>query len=322
MGMLNRWTQALYFQGLPWLNGPLNTWEHKRWTLRYLPRSIYIETTNYCNAHCIMCPHDKMKRARGHMDMDLFRKIVDDAAAFEGRGLNLFLHKDGEPLMDPMLFERIRYAKEKLPRSRVHFNTNAALLDDEKAEQILASPLDSMVCSIDGATKATYERIRVGLDYDRVTANVRALLERKRARGSRLHVILQMVADRDNLAEAEAYRRLWAATADKVVIKPMHNFLVQGTALKGGEVGSRQQARCTMPFRVMLIYCDGDVGLCCWDYDRIMPLGDVRTRSLEEAFNSDAFDKVREAMRRMDCRAIRPCNVCSQIFGQDGPMWR
>jgi len=312
---------ALYFAAMPAGNVLINALWHRRLSGRYLPRAIYLETTNCCNARCIMCPHEKLTRPRGHMPWELFTKIVDECATFEGRGLKIFLHKDGEPLMDPLLFDRIRYAKAKLPRSRVHFNTNAALLDEDQADRILQAPLDSIVFSVDGASAETYERIRAGLDYAAVRRNIERFLELRRARGGRLHVIMQMVVDRANRHEILAYTQLWGARVDELVFKPMHNFLVQGTALSGGDIGTKQGKRCMMPFQVMLFYTNGDVALCCWDYDHAVALGNVKETRLLDLYNSPAFAAIRAAMRGKRCHGLKPCNVCSQIFGHDGPMW-
>lgn len=311
----------LYFATAPYGNYAINLVWHRRFTRSFIPKVLYLETTNHCNAHCIMCPHDKMTRPRGQMPWALFTKIIDECATFEGRGLRIFLHKDGEPLLDPLLFDRIRYVKQKLGRSRVHFNTNASLLDAAKAEQILQSPLDSMVLSVDGASPETYGKIRVGLQYEIVKANIEQFFEKKRARPSQLEVIMQMVVGRENHHEVKRYRELWEGRADRIVFKPMHNFLVQGTALHGGAAGNVQRQRCSMPFHVMLIYANGDVGLCCWDFDNIARLGNVRESDLLAVYNQPGFAAIRRAMRAGDCAMVRPCNMCSQIYGQDGPMW-
>jgi len=286
-----------------------------------MPSCVYIETTNVCNAHCIMCPHDKMQRPRGHMDESLFKQIIDQCREFEGAGLQVFLHKDGEPLLDPFLADRIRYAKQTLLRSNVHFNTNAMLLTEERIAAILDSRLDSLVFSVDGASAETYEQIRCGLSYDTVCDNIRRFFEARKARGSGPRVLMQMVVSKINQHENEKYRDLWGGKADRLVFKPMHNFLVQGTALKGGEIGQRQLKRCGMPFHTLLIYHNGDLGLCCWDYDHIRDLGRVQDAPLLDLFNRPAYNEVRAAMKKMDCSDIAPCSRCSQIYGHDGPMW-
>jgi hypothetical protein len=58
-----------------------------------LPEIVQIESTNICNARCVFCPRDEMKRRQGVMDDFLYRKIVDECAAL-GIG-HLRLHNYG-----------------------------------------------------------------------------------------------------------------------------------------------------------------------------------------------------------------------------------
>ena len=43
-----------------------------------LPKVIYIETTNLCNAKCIMCPHERITRNPPYMKDEVFYKIVGE----------------------------------------------------------------------------------------------------------------------------------------------------------------------------------------------------------------------------------------------------
>jgi MoaA/NifB/PqqE/SkfB family radical SAM enzyme len=269
-----------------------------------------------------MCPHEKMKRKRGHMPWHIFTKIIDQSVEFEGSGLEIILHKDGEPLMDPLLFKRIEYIKNKMKKSTVHFNTNASLLNDENINNILNSPLDSILFSVDGASKATYEHIRVGLKYEIVKSNIENFFRKKNQNNTSIKVTMQMVVSKNNMHETAEYQKLWGDKADRIILKNMHNFLVQKTSIHGSDLSEKQLARCLMPFFMMLFYWNGNVGLCCWDYDNIVELGNIENDSLLSIFNNAKFRQIRDAMRKMDCKAIKPCNICSQIFGRDGPPGR
>jgi MoaA/NifB/PqqE/SkfB family radical SAM enzyme len=237
---------------------------------------------------------------------------------FEGSGINFFLHKDGEPLMDPLLFKRINYIKKIMKKSTVHFNTNASLLNDSNIKKILDSPLDSITFSVDGASITSFEHIRKGLDYKIVKRNIENFFEKKKSSGKKIDVIMQMVVDQSNIHEMSEYRKLWRDKADKIFFKTMHNFLVQKTSIHGSELSDKQLDRCKMPFVVMLFYWNGDAALCCWDYDHFVDLGNIKDDSLLKIYNSSKYQEIREAMRRKDCKKIKPCNICSQIYGRDG----
>ena len=64
----------------------------------------------------------------------------------------------------------------------------------------------------------------------------------------------------------------------------------------------------------------GDAGLCCWDYDHLIPPGNVRDDTLLDLYNGAAFAAVRGAMIRRACSDLRPCNTCSRIYGLDDPL--
>ena len=283
----------------------------------FSPSLIYLEVTNHCNAACIMCPHKKMKRGKGFMSWELFQKIIDELKTCGRKEPMIFLHLVGEPLMDPLLFRRIEYIKKNMPEAFVRLNTNAMLLDGSRARQLLDSGIDNMTFSINGASKEIYEKIGVGLDYEIVKKNLDGFFELKKRHPSRIKVIMQMVMCEENKHEVREYKRLWSGKADFVFIKPMHNFLDMGTSIKTKGMAEKQLNFCSQPFDTLLVYWNGDVGLCCWDYDHLRDLGNVAENRILDVYNNENFRKVRTAMCRMDCRAISPCNKCSKIYGHD-----
>ena len=74
---------------------------------------VHIESTNLCNFKCSFCPHTKMKRKKGIMDFELYKKIIDEIKDWGIEELNLTGF--GEPLLDPLLTEKIKYARKKMP---------------------------------------------------------------------------------------------------------------------------------------------------------------------------------------------------------------
>lgn len=283
----------------------------------HVPKAIFLETTNFCNAKCRMCPHIKIKREKGYMDWDLFKKVIDEAKSFEGEGLNIYLHKDGEPLLDALLFKRIKYIKQQLSKSKVYFHSNAMLLDEEKAKQLLDSGIDGVSFSVDGASEEGYEKIRAGLKYDIVKNNLEHFFEMRRRHTDRIEVTMQMVVCAENKQDINKYRRLWLDKADIVYFKARHSFLDTGPSLKTNTLKNRQLAFCEQPYDDMFIYWNGDVGLCCWDYDNLANLGNIREGELLSVYNNDRFNMIRAAMNNMDCSLITPCNVCAAIYGSD-----
>lgn len=115
------------------------------------PSELHIDVTNHCNKKCYMCPmRDRYKRhifPMGYMNMDLYKRIIDECNEYHGGQMEVNLHKDGEPLMHQQIEEMIRYAKSY--GMRVHFATNGILLRKKKKE-ICDSGLDLLTVSTIG----------------------------------------------------------------------------------------------------------------------------------------------------------------------------
>ena len=130
------------------------------------PDQVYIELTNACNARCTICATPSMKRKRAVMSFELFRKIVDECARYRARRILPFLH--GETLLVPGVLDYFRYIRMVSPESHLNLTTNGSRLDAEIAETLLQENLlDSVIVSVDGADKQTFEAIRLGLILNR-----------------------------------------------------------------------------------------------------------------------------------------------------------
>lgn len=87
----------------------------------------------------------------------------------------------------------------------ISLTTNGMNLTEAMQMQVLEH-LDMMAVSLDGARAETYERLRPGADFRRVTQQVAALCSRKRALGTqRPEVVLLFMKMRPNIAELPGF---------------------------------------------------------------------------------------------------------------------
>lgn len=141
------------------------------------PLNIAIEPSNYCNLNCIMCAHDKLTRAKGKMDIRLYKKIIDEISQ-ENPDTRVWLDYYGEPLLLQFkLFYLINYAKQK-GLTNVCINTNATLLTEEISEMLIDSGIDFISIDCDGYSKEVYEKIRVNAKRDEVYTNIEYFAKR------------------------------------------------------------------------------------------------------------------------------------------------
>jgi MoaA/NifB/PqqE/SkfB family radical SAM enzyme len=173
-----------------------------------LPSFVQIEPVGQCNLRCQMCPIQFRRDGPPHgplafMPFETFTRLIDQFPTAR----EVHLQGLGEPFMHPRLFDMIAYATRK--GLRVSTNTNMTLLNARRAERCVESGLEWLHVSVDGATAATYEQIRVRARVARVIRNIELLVEtRRRLGGVRPHLRLVTVVMRQNLHELPALVRL------------------------------------------------------------------------------------------------------------------
>jgi len=104
---------------------------------------------------------------------------------------------NGEPLLNRDFLDFVRQLKQH--NVEIQFNTNGMLLKPEVSEQLVALGADAIAVSMDGANAPTFNDIRHGADFDRVTENIRMLNRIKQDRGSQKpRLSMAVVALKDN----------------------------------------------------------------------------------------------------------------------------
>ena len=278
------------------------------------PIRMWIESSARCNLRCTMCPNKDMHPdLKGNMSLDLFTKIIDQAAPFVH---DIYLHHRGEPLLNPALFDMIRYANGKGIPTRFH--CNGTLLTADKAEKLLDAAPSLVSFSIDGFEKEPYERVRVGATFEKTLENVFRFLEMRRARGlSKPYVVIEKIlfANQKESPESRARiealsRRFRDAGADEVVEKAEYEWAE--ASLPEAAAARRQFSKCTFPWYAMVVLWDGTVTPCPQDFWGQLKLGNLATTSIADVWNGEPYRALRRAYgAHIDSLAL--CRKCDRL---------
>lgn len=152
------------------------------------PFEIQFSPEHRCNLRCIQCG-STINRNHGIvplMDRKLpvrayerFRKLDAALPSLEW----LSLTGSGEPLISPDLPAILAHARTS--GCAIAFNTNGTLWTQERADMVVDLGVDEIRFSIDGATRETFERIRVNAKFDKVCDAVRMLVATKARKGAK-----------------------------------------------------------------------------------------------------------------------------------------
>lgn len=276
-----------------------------------LPSTIDIGITNACNADCIMCPHNKLKKF-GFMDMKLYEKIIDDASS-EGIK-NVTLTFFGEAMLDVKLNERVKYAKSK--GLHVSFFTNASLMDEEKARGIIEAGLDNIIISLDSDKKEVYEKIRRNLKFSDTKKNILKLLELKKTLNKKNpSVNLVFVLMNENASELKSFYEKWMPKVDGINVINMRNWA--GAIDKKTKHSLHfkkiiERTPCALLWNGFVVDWDGEVVICCDDYSHKVVIGDLNKESIRDVWEGKKLKAIREMHKRKEFSKIPICSQCNK----------
>jgi MoaA/NifB/PqqE/SkfB family radical SAM enzyme len=187
----------------------------------HFPEVVLIDNFSGCNLRCSMCDHPNIMKYRKIqlMDFELYKKIIDEIAQKNPRARiwEIFF---GDPCLCKDMAERIRYAKSK-GLTDVVVNTNGVLLTEERAKAWIQAGLDAIYVGIDAFKPETYDKIRVGGNYETAVKNVlkyRDLLEKYGKKSQKIFV--QFVVSDINAGEVTDFKRFWKENGVNVKIRP------------------------------------------------------------------------------------------------------
>lgn len=271
------------------------------------PIHVDLETITNCNIHCFMCfqSFDPPKPLK--MELELFKKVIDEGA--EKELCSIKTQYRGEPLLDKRMPHMVKYVKGK-GIIEVMFNTNATLLSEETARALIEAGLDKIICSVDGYTKEVYENVRIGANFETVLNNIKNLQSLKKKMGCKKPIVrVQMVDTPKNHDQIEGYIKFWGKIADQVAVENMLDW-------EAAEEDSTplEDWACAQLWQRLLVLADGDILPCCratrGGTDKLFVLGNAHKLSLQEMWKSDKLNRLRTLHEEGQSHEIKMCRLC------------
>lgn len=283
------------------------------------PIHIDFETIFGCNLRCIMCTHGQKESTASRqrlMEFSLFKKIIDEGTKY---GLSAIgLDQEGEPLLVDNLLEYISYAKGK-GMLDIIINTNALLLNKEKTEELLTSGLTRIHFSLDAISEETYNKIRIGSDFKKVTENVLYFCKRKKELKRELPITrVSFVKMKYNENEMDSFVKFWTPYVDAIAIQEYNNPVLDYSKLNQLYANARirnKNFRCTQPWFRVVVLSDGTVLPCCLvGVSLKMALGNAYKDTIYNLWNSDAMKYLRKLHKEGRYYENKICKVCAENF--------
>ena len=223
---------------------------------------VEIETYNRCNGGCSFCPVSVKNESRPEawMSRDLFGKIIDELSELDYDG-RLAIFSNNEPFLDDRIIEFHKYAREKVPKARMHLFTNGSKLTVDKLLGIIPYLDELVIDNYNKDHKLTPSNQKI---YDYCMAHQELI--------SKVSIVIR-----------DPFEILTSRGGDAPNRKEMKEFTGES---------------CLFPFQQMIIRPDGKVSLCCNDPIGKCTMGDLNNQTMKEVWYGDEFIKARDAVRK------------------------
>ena len=290
--------------------------QHKS-RLRSKPYVLDLEVTNRCNYRCPFCLTGRgLGKDLGKVQFANLEKLLGELGDYVYLAS---LHLRGEPL----LHEDLPRIIALFHKNNIHtvMSSNLSLLDEKGARRLIESKLDYLIVALDGATRETYERYRVGGNFQTVLTNLQRLVQlKKELKSSRPTIEWQFIAFKHNIHEIDAVKALVRAVgADNLSIIPGYveddSFAVHDGKHKSYKtrilpMGKRTD--CKSLWAVLTLGWDGEVAACCWEETMNSHFGNVFRTRFDDVWNNEKFQNSRRLIKwgPGHVRAETICDEC------------
>jgi radical SAM protein with 4Fe4S-binding SPASM domain len=284
------------------------------------PYNLIIETSSFCNAHCLMCPHPTMKRKQGLMTKKVFQKILDRLVKEKPAINKIILSGFGEPLLDSDFLSRLE--KIKALGYPIRFYTNASLLTKKIAKKLIDLQVEEINISFNGTNPTQYQKI-MGLNYQKTVQNINYLLKLRKHQNSPFPQIqISSIIIKENEKSIQKHLSTWQKKADSATVSLAHEW---GGAIKLKSQKKFQKTPQTYPCRslwhTLLIDSAGNFVICCRDYESRFKLGHITTHSFKKAAHHPTRLTWQKLHLKYQKAKLPPiCQNCNFPY-QDGLEW-
>lgn len=238
-----------------------------------------------------------------------FDFLVDQAKGLGATTISIFGY--GEPLMDKDIVRKVQYCTDR--DLDTFITTNGSLLKIELANSLLNAGLKHIRFSVHGLFDE-YEAVHKGLKFattQRNISNFKAISDMRHRGQCRVSISVIPL----NGEDIENLKLAWKGY-ELEVWKP-HNWS-DGRNLR--DLTKKRKKTCGRPHSgPVQINADGNMMVCCFDYDAKMIVGNTYKDSIEDILKGIRFNAIRRKHETSDLKYL-PCETCDQLNIGDSPL--
>ena len=281
---------------------------------RWIP-NVQLDLFPYCNAKCKFCSYHGLKRKKHPMSSEVLERTLASVRSWllnpDGdiqRRIEIMPFYYGEPFLNPRWFESFKQIEEALPMCSMSVSTNGSLFDQEKLEKLASlKTLEFVNFSVYSGVKEEYEDL-MGLSYGMTMDNISAAINYLRLHRPDVRLCVGGTADPEYVSNQSIDNMI---EKFGIVYSP-HRISYNRQHMGGQKIRTVSNTEpCYTMFATLTVFSNGDVGVCCFDAEGELVIGNIMNDSLRDINQSHLMQCYRSAHLNGCKVVISLCRTCT-----------
>ena len=269
------------------------------------PLDLSVQTATSCNLACTVCPHRDVYRSCWFMadsTWDMIIKSINDLPSL----VYVTITQNNEPLMDPSIYNKIRDVNRKTGKKSIIITNGKALVDAKTRASLVDAAPSRVDISLISGNKEEYETI-TGLSFSRTINTIKMCAHT----GLNIQVL---VAKTNNTDVRYVLGMLSGIPVQFNPLTSNAGLTPQCNELYTPPFKHQHGTNCPHPLYFMVVRYNGDVVLCCFDWESNTILGNVNFTPLREIYYGKVLSEFRKEMSQ-GIYSLSMCKTCAKEFG-------
>lgn len=246
------------------------------------------------------------------MPDDHFKLLVNQTVNLGANMISIFGY--GEPLLDKGIVNKVSHCSDL--GLFTFITTNASTLDLDMSFSLLKAGLSKIRFSVHGIGD-NYEKVHRGLSWDKTTRNIANFLSVNRIKfDGQCKTAVSIIPMNDETVENIIER--WDKNVDEIEIWRPHGW---AGGRKYRQLTKNRKRTCGRPAKGPIqINADGNMMVCCFDFDAQMIVGNTYENTIEEILKGSEYEHYRDNHKK-GFHDGAPCQKCDQLnIGDKSPL--
>lgn len=268
------------------------------------PKSILIETYSLCQGECKFCPYPEL---RGNEEVYVLsnRKYIEllgEISKHEITRLTLF--NNNEPLLDKRIYDFTKLAHEMIPNAEIGLSSNGRVVTLEKLNNLLESGLTTLYISIPCIDRENYKQV-MGIYPDKIFEVLDSINDERLLKMVRIAVPITKYLDEEAMIQRFGKFRICTWNLEYKDCWGIHDKFTS-VAREDSIAGL-----CDRPMDQAVISSNGDVLICCRDWQSQNVVGNVYDDTLYDIWHSEAMQRIQHLIAQEKYNQVECCRDCA-----------